>query len=79
MKKKVYTITGITPEIAKKWNKDFREDITLLANEETGEVIAKVSLTRFQAFRVKLGMIKYNLKHPCVLKLNNFNGKRARV
>lgn len=79
MKKKVYTITGITPEIAKKWNRDFREDVTLLVNEETGKVIAKVSLTRFQAFRVRLGMIKYNLNNPCVLKLNDFNGKRARV
>ena len=79
MKKSNYMITGITPEIAEKWAKDFREDIKLLVHEKTKEIHATISLTRFQAFRVKLGMIKYNLNNPCVLKLEKVKGKRARV
>ena len=79
MKKQNYTITGITPEIAEKWYKEFREDLTLLVHEKTNKIEARISLTRFQALKVKLGMIKYNLNNPCVLKLVKEKGKRARV
>ncbi len=79
MKKKNYIITGITPEIAKIWNRDFREDVTLLVHKDTGDVHARIALTKFQALKVRLGMVKYNLTHPCVLKLLKEKGKRARV
>ena len=80
MFKRNYTIIGITPEMAKLWEKDLRDDLKFFKDEKTGMIYANVSLTILEAIRLKLGIIKCNLTQPCVLKLKmNGKGKRCRV
>lgn len=79
MLKRNYAIVGITPQIAKSWERDFRDDLRVFRNRKTGEIQTRISLTIFEAIVMRIGMIKYNLTHPCVLKLKRCNGRRYGV
>ena len=79
LKKKNYTIVGITPEMAKKWEKEFRDDLGFYINAITGEIEVMISLTVFEAILVRAEMIVYNLTHPCVLSLEKYEGEEFRV
>ena len=42
-----------------------RKDLKLIKNRKTGEIKGEVSLTIFEAMKIRLAMIKCNLSHPC--------------
>lgn len=75
MFKRNYTVSGITQKLAEKMDKNGRKDLKLFINRKTGEIQASISLTLFEAFLIRRGMRKYNLTHPCVLKLERNKGK----
>lgn len=79
MFKRDYTISGITQELALRGEKYFREDLKFYLNRKTGEVLAKITLTPFEAIRLRISIIKFNLTHPYVLKISKNKGKRIRV
>lgn len=70
MKKRNYKIVGVTQEMVEMWKENLRNDARILTcNNNNGKVQIRLSLTIFEAIYVRLSMIKYNLTHPCVLKL----------
>ena len=79
MFKRDFIISGITQELALKCRKDFREDLKFYLNRKTGDVLVKISLSPFEAIRMKISIMKFNLTHPYVLKLTKNRGRRTRV
>ncbi len=75
MFKRNYTVSGITQKLAEKMEKNGRKDLKLYIDRKTGGIKADISLSIFEAFLVKRGMKKYNLTHPCVLRLEKNKGK----
>lgn len=69
MKKRTYKIVGVTPEMAEKWVKYLRRDARILRCNSNGKIQIRLSLTILEAIYIRCSMIKYNLTHPCVLKL----------
>lgn len=74
MKKRNYKIVGVTQEIAEIWKENLRRDARILRCNSNGKIQIRLSLTILEAIYIRCSMIKYNLTHPCVLKL-----KRVRV
>lgn len=64
---KWYKIKGISNEMLDSWRKDLREDI--LVWQKNGEVYARIRLTVFEAFVMRIQMMCWNLNHPSLLKL----------
>lgn len=61
MKKYKYTITGISKEQIKDWKENMREDVTLIEyNSET--IIPIIELTKWEAFKMKMQIIRNNVK-----------------
>lgn len=79
MLKRNYVISGFSIEMVAKWMMEFRDDLKLFVDKKTGEVQAKIPLSIFEAIKMKQAIKKYNLTHPCVLKLTKINGERFRV
>ena len=79
MFRKDYIISGITLETANKWYKETKGDLQFYINRKTGEAYIKRSLTSLGALITRIELIKYNLTHPCVLKLKKYKGRRYRV
>lgn len=77
--KRNYEIIGLTPRMAKIWKKDFRDDLTIFENKKTGEIKARLALTLFEAFKMRVAMIRSNFKHSYVLKLRRYKGQRYGV
>ena len=79
MGKRNYTLVGITPRLAKIWEKDFRDDLRIVKNEYTKEIQGKLTLNIFEAVIMKIRIMMFNMRHPYVLDLICDNGKRYRV
>ena len=60
MKKHNYVITGISKEQAYLWKADMREDITIY--EKGSLVLPVIELTRWAAFKMKVQIIRNNVK-----------------
>ena len=78
MFKGVYEISGFTQELAEKWDGHLRGDSRLYVDKD-GEIKTKVTLSKFEAIKVRIAIMKYNLTHPYVLKITKYKGKRFRV
>ena len=74
MKRRIYTIYGIEEGMVKNWKDYLRKDLKLIKNRKTGEIKGEVSLTIFEAMKIRLAMIKCNLSHPCLFKLKRNKG-----
>ena len=79
MFKSNYMISGITLGTAEKWYEELKGEFMFYVNKKTGEAQIKLSLSRLEAMLIRVKLIKYNLTHPCVLKLTKCKGKRFRV
>lgn len=75
MFKRNYTVSGITQKLAQRMEKNGRKDLKFYIDRKTGDIKADISLSIFEAFLIKRGMKKYNLTHPCVLRLERNKGK----
>ena len=69
MLKRKYEIIGITPKVADLWSKNMRDDIIISADDKTGKVRMHIKLNKLEAFKMRIQMIIYNLKHSRTLKL----------
>ena len=67
MRAKGYKILGIDNEMYEKWKDNLRED--LIVYERNGKVQIRIVLTGIEAFCMRIRMVMYNLKNPCVLRL----------
>lgn len=74
-KKRNYVIKGITRNLAEKWDKECRDDLTFVV-DRNGKIEGRISLTKFQALLIRLGIIKFNLTHPYLLKLEKCKSKK---
>lgn len=74
-----YVISGIKPEMAKSWYKEFKDVAKFSRNTKTGDYSMKMTLPLLDAIKVKVGMIGYNFSHKCKLKINRYKGRRFRV
>ena len=75
MLKNDYIISGITPQLVRKMDKEFGDNLRLFINRKTGEIETKVTLTKFEAVVMRNAIKKYNLTHPCVLQLKKVEKK----
>lgn len=76
MLKRKYEIIGITPKVADLWSKNMREDIMISADEKSGNIHMHIKLNKFEAFKMRIQMIIYNLKHSRTLKLKRCKYKK---
>lgn len=67
MEGKWYRITGISKEQYELWKDDLREDILVWRAGENMDL--RIRLTWFQAIRMKLAMLRINMKNPIRLQL----------
>lgn len=79
MFKKDYMVSGITLEVANRWYKELKGTLPFYINKKTGEVQIKIKLSPIGAIVTKIKLIRYNLTHPCVLKLEKVKGRRFRA
>jgi hypothetical protein len=81
MIKRNYELSGFTSELAEKWRKDFREDLKLSIDNESGEIKAKIALSIFEAIRMKKALKIYNFVNKTEFELTRvkYRGKKFRV
>ena len=61
MKKNNYVITGISREQAYLWKENIRDDVKLY--EADGSIIPVIELSKWEALKMKIQIIRNNMKH----------------